>query len=343
MIRVEATPEMELLDAVVAAVRESTGLQIRASQPRAPFVGKARFDAVVEINGRRFLTEIKSTVDRVAALTSAYPKAEGSASPIGFDDTLLVTRYLSNHLLAASRELKVNVADASGNVCLQWDDTLILVSGRPRLDPPKQHLGWTGSAVRLGLLALAAPETMNAPQRSIAVSAGVSLGSVGAAFEWLEGRRFIVRTNGRRSVARRSELLTEWSVAYSARVRPKLRTQRFIVPMDPGWWKTANVAPAEWSGEVAAAITQGDLRPTSAEMYVDASLKATVLRRLVSSHRLVPDQGGQLAVVERFWMFDHHGAEHTVPWPLVYADLLHIGDPRTTEAAWSVREAANVT
>lgn len=341
MTRTEVTPEMELLDAVVAAVHESTGLQIRTSKRRGSVADKARFDTTV--HGRTFLTEIKCTVDRVAALKNAHTKSDGSASPVRYDDTLLVTRYLSDHLLGAARELKVNVADASGNVCLQWDDTLILVSGRPRLDPPKQHLGWTGSAVRLGLLALAAPEAMNAPQRSIAGSAGVSLGSVGPTVEWLEDRRFIVRTDRRRSVARRSELLTEWAVAYSARVRPKLRTQRFTLPKDPGWWKTANVAPAEWSGEVAAAITQGNLKPTSAEMYVDASSRATVVRRLVSSHRFVPDPAGPFAVVERFWRFDHHGVARTVPWPLVYADLLHKGDPRTTKAAHSVREAADVT
>ena len=339
--RTEATPGKELLDAVVTAVHESTGLQIRTSKRRGSATDKARFDTTV--HGRTFLTEIKPTIDRVAALTSPHAKSGESASSIGYDDTLLVTRYLSNHLLDAARELKVNVADASGNACLQWDDTLILVSGRRRLDPPKQHLGWTGSAVRLGLLALASPEVMNETQRFIAAAAGVSLGSVGPAVEWLEERRFIVRANGRLTTARRSELLTEWSVAYSARVRPKLRTQRFIVPNDSPWWKTANVAPAEWSGEVAAAITQGNLKPTTAELYVDPTSRATVVRRLVSSHRLAPDPAGPLAVVERFWSLDHNGVEHTVPWPLIYADLLHIGDPRTTEAGWAVREASDAT
>ena len=253
-----------------------------------------------------------------------------------------MTSHLTPHLLNACRELKLNAVDGSGNAHLAWDHTLIAISGRPRQIRTEERLGWTATAVRLALTALAAPEALNSSQRAIATSAGISLGSVGPALDWLESRRFLVRGTRAISVTRRNELLAEWSVAYSARLRPRLHPQHFAAPSGRRKWASAEIAPGEWSGEVAAALRHGDLRPATAELYVDPAVRRDVVRRLVRDFRLRPDPAGEVTVLDRFWGFSNEQNSETIPWPLVYADLLHIGDPRTTEAAAKIKEDADV-
>ena len=341
----ESVTEHDLLDLAAFALHESAGLimEVLERDDDAPG-GTSRPDAVVRINERTFRTEVKSTVDRVDALRNAQLALRrlAEARTHAFDDTLLVTSHLTPHLLNTCRELKLNAVDGSGNAHLAWDNTVVLVSGRPRQTRTEVRLGWTATAVRLALLALAAPQVLNSPQRSIATSAGISLGSVGSTLDWLESRRFLLRRDTGISVMRGNELLAEWSVAYPARLRPRLQPQHFTAPSGTRQWAKAEIAPGEWSGEVAAALRHGDLRPATAELYVDPAARRDVVRRLVRDFHLRPDPAGELTVLDRFWGFDNERDSKTVPWPLVYADLLHIGDPRTTEAAARIKEDAHV-
>jgi hypothetical protein len=341
----EARTELDLLDLAAAALRESAGviMEVLEHEDDAP-VGKSNPGAVVWINGRTFLTEVKRSVDRVDGLRNAHLQLRSlaEASALTTDDTLLVTSHLTPHLLNACRELELNAVDGSGNAHLIWENTVVVVSGRPRRTKPQERLGWTATAVRLALIALTTPETLNYSQRAIATSAGISLGSVGPALDWLESRRFLLRKEAGITVARRNELLTEWSVAYPARLRPRLHPQHFGVPSGTRWWATAEVGPGEWSGEVAAALRHGDLRPATAELYVDPAARRDVVRRLVREFHLRPDPDGELTVFDRFWGFDNAEGSGSAPWPVTYADLLQIGDPRTTEAAAKIKHDAHV-
>jgi hypothetical protein len=341
----ESVTEHDLLDLAAFALHESAGLimEVLERDDDAP-AGTSRHGAVVRINQRTVLAEVKGTVDRVDALRNAQLQLRrlAEASAFAIDDTLLVTSHLTPYLLNACRELKLNAVDGSGNAHLAWENTIVVVSGRPRQTRTEERLGWTVTAVRLALIALAAPEELNSSQRAIATSAGISLGSVGPALDWLESRRFLLRRDSGISVMRRNELLAEWSVAYPARLRPRLKPQHFAAPSGTRQWAKAEIAPGEWSGEVAAALRHGDLRPATAELYVDPAARRDVVRRLVRDFHLRPDPAGELTVLDRFWGFDNSQDSETVPWPLVYADLLHIGDPRTTEAAARIKEDAHV-
>ncbi len=341
----ESVTDIDLLDLAAFAIHESADLIMEVLEREDhPPAGKSRPDAVVRINERTFLTEVKSTVDRVDALRNAQLQLRrlAEARTPAIDDTLLVTSHLTPHLLNTCRELKLNAIDGSGNAHLAWDNTVVVVSGRPRQTRTEARLGWTANAVRLALVALAAPEALNSPQRSIATSAGISLGSVGSTLDWLESRRFLLRRENGFSVTRRNELLAEWSVAYPARLRPRLKPQHFAAPSGMRHWAKTEIAPGEWSGEVAAALRHGDLRPATAELYVNPAARRDVVRRVVRDFHLRPDPAGELTVLDRFWGFDNSQGSETVPWPVAYADLLHIGDPRTTEAAARIKEDAHV-
>jgi hypothetical protein len=341
--------ELELLDLAATAVQDSAGVVVRVlEREEGSHAEEGRPDALVQVNERPLVVEIKATIDRVETLRKAQItlRKMAEASKLAAVDTLLVTHHLTSKLLDACRELNLNAVDCSGNAHLAWDNTLVVVSGRPRQTffkaRTEERLGWTTSAVRLALIALAAPEGLNATQRSIATFAGISLGSVGSTLDWLESRHFLQRRASGVTVIRADELLAEWSVVYPARLRPRLHVQRFASTFEPRRWAKIEITPGLWSGEVAAVLHHGDLRPTTAEIYVDPAARRDLVRRLAQDFHLRPDPSGTFTVLDRFWGPDQFPSYGTVPWPVVYADLLHIDDPRTDEAAEKIKKDAHV-
>jgi Transcriptional regulator, AbiEi antitoxin, Type IV TA system len=135
-------------------------------------------------------------------------------------------------------------------------------------------------------------------------------------------------------IHRPHEFLAEWTVAYSTRLRPRLRSQTFAWPTgQPRWWKATEIEPAAWSGEVATAVLLGHLKPNTAEIYVAADARPAMLRRLVKEQRLRPDRDGSVEILDQFWNFELEADQRVAPWPVLYADLLRVGNPRLSEAA----------
>jgi hypothetical protein len=323
--------ETDLVGRVVAALRESTGLASRVVS-WGPGVD-------VEIANLSLRVVMKRRIDRAATVAVISSRIAEEGRQDSGQAVLVATEYLSTAVLQACRSLGVNAADASGNVCLAWDGLVVFVSGRPRLSRPSERLGWTAAAVHVGLLALVDPQLLNGSYRAISKSADVSLGSVGSALEWLHERGYVSTSKTERVVKRPADLLDEWTVAYSARLRPRLNSQRFAWPMvPPKWWRTADVAPACWSGEVGAAVLQRELRPVGATLYVAATSRVDMVRRLVKQYRLVPDLNGSVEILDQFWNLEGNSKKSVAPWPLVYADLVRGTDPRLFDAAAAIRD-----
>ncbi len=98
----------------------------------------------------------------------------------------------------------------------------------------------------------------------------------------------------------------------------------------PGrWWE--NLAPRDYGillgGEPAAAKLTRHLRPEIITFYGDKAEP-----RLLLDHQLRPNPDGPVEFVKRFWAFEANDAA-VVPLPLIYADLLLIGDARCIETA----------
>ncbi len=330
------TSEVDLIERALDALAESSG--IRGRIQRLGGSGEEP-DAIVEFGQHLFAVEAKRTVDRSATLSAAANRLRHYVSASNVDGGVLVSEYLSTVMIERCRSMGLNAVDASGNAFLRFDDTLILVSGRRPKDPPSaQRLGWASAAVRVGLLVLSTPDFAEHTYREIGAAAGVALGSVGPALEWFERRGFL--SDERRRVRRHPELLSEWSVAYETRVRPRLASQRFASTesLPRSWWNTEDVTPGCWSGETGAALALGDFRPELFTIYVNREDRTALVRRLARTHRLRSDPTGAVEIVDRFWNFEHQDRSDVAPWPLVYADLLRAGDPRTVELADRLRE-----
>jgi hypothetical protein len=329
-----ANPDLELVERVLSAVTQSTGLAARLAKA-APVAG---FVSGAKISGWPLKVAAKGKVDRVVTVSEMHTRLSRVDRRSDSGTTLLATEFLSPTMLEACRSLRFNAADASGNAYLEWDGLFVFVSGRPRRERTQQRLGWTPAAIHVGLLALAQPRLLGASHRAIAASAGIALGSVGPTLEWFHERGFITGSKTERIIRRPDELLAEWTIAYSTRLRPRLHSQKFAWPTgQPRWWKATEIEPATWSGEVGTAMLLGHLKPNTAEIYVATDNRPAVLRRMVKEQRLVPDTDGSIDILDQFWNFELGADQHVAPWPVLYADLLRVGDPRLSEAAALIR------
>jgi hypothetical protein len=336
VLNVAIEHDTSLVDQVLAALVDSVGVTGRIdSWNEHP----GAFDLLVEIGDERLAVAIRRRVDRSALVSETVATLRRSIDGVAVDGIMLMTEQLTEAMIKVCRALNVNAADTAGNAFLQIGGNFVLVSGRrarARLTPVR--LGWTSTAVRVGLLLLSDFDAATYTHRQISADAGVGLGSVGPTFDWFTRRGFIQPNH--RSLLRESEFLREWSVAYDARVRNRLDAQRFSIggDMPPSWWKTANVTPGCWSGETAAAILTGETRPGTFTVYVSGEQRTIVTSRLAKEFRLRSNPDGPFEVVEQFWHFARSEPSNLAPWPLIYADLLRIPDPRTLELAGRIAE-----
>ena len=144
----------------------------------------------------------------------------------------------------------------------------------------------------------------------------------------LPGLGFMAEIDDERRLLQPERLLKHWAEAYARTLRPKLLLDRFSADKQR-WW--AKVKPEKYdllfAGEVAAERETRRLRAETVTLYGER-----VNPRLLVDHKLRRDPDGPIEVLQRFWNF-HADGKGTTPYPLVYADLLTVGDARCLEAA----------
>lgn len=163
-------------------------------------------------------------------------------------------------------------------------------------------------------------------------------GTVGWVMADLDARGFIAQLRGRhqpRRLVQADKLLTQWAEAYARKLRPKLVRAQFRQG-DPN--RPLAIEPTTehtlLGGEPAAALLTHYLRPATYTLYAER-----VDTKLVLEHRLIADPKGNVEFLEKFWKFaTPQDPRPLAPLPLIYADLLAIGDARTIEVAQKLYE-----
>lgn len=249
---------------------------------------------------------------------------------------LLVADYVTPPLAEELRKRGVEFIDAAGNAFLNQPPLLVWIKGqrpRQRVVEPKEGRAFTASGLQVLFALLCRPGIVGRPYREIAQLAGVAHGTIGWVMGDLLQNGFLAKVGGRRRLLQAERLLQDWAPAYARILRPKLHLGRFradvktdIAGIDPGPYGYV------LGGEVAEARLTQHLRPATLTLYGPG-----INKRLVVDLRLTPDPEGNVELLRRFWNFDTEPAG-VAPLPLVYADLLALGDPRCVEAANLVHE-----
>jgi hypothetical protein len=240
----------------------------------------------------------------------------------------------------------VNFVDVPGNVHLRLgQDYHVLLLGRrePRAGIAVRRP--TPALVQLSFVLLAEPVAAAWPVRRLADEAGIGKTAAATGLQRLANLGVLAPDHTRTyRIADRRRLADDFLRGYADVLRPHLEFGRFRAPeRDPEKFlqqlaETANSMQVKWAltGTPAAyaldRFYRGDDRPVFIEGFTP---------RFQRVLRLVPDRAGPVTVLRPFgrrWAWEKAADWPVVhPW-LVYAELLHLGEPRALEAAEHIRE-----
>lgn len=325
--------EYQLLDAVLAlAPRLGVTADIEQRDVR---IADGRVNVFVRIGrGRQtrvYAAEVKKGL-RPATLGAVLHQIEGTGKP-----ALLITDYVTPPLAEKLRARNIAFLDAAGNAYLNQPPIYVWIKGeRPEVKlQPDKVIGraFQTSGLKVLFALLCRPEWVAQPYREIARLAGVAHGTVGWVMADLPKLGFMAEINGERRLLRQELLLKRWAEAYARTLRPKLIIDRFRTD-EQRWW--AKLKPEKYKLEIGAEVAVERLtkilRPETVTLYGE---KANP--RLLIDYKLRRDPNGPVEILQRFWNFQAH-EEGFTPYPLIYADLLNIGDARCLEAADDIYE-----
>ena len=292
--------------------------------------GKLQVDYVIE--EKRTVTP--ATLGAVLAQVRAQALAYGKPA-------LLVTDHLTPPVAEALREQKQQFIDVAGNAYLEAPGWLVFVVGRKPLKtgaPKHAAKGATPAGLKVAFALLCDPALAAAPQRAIALAAGVSLGAVPGILADLQDVGHVLTLGKVRRLRATKRMLDEWAFAYARTLRPKTLTATYTTQNFAQWatWPL-DTKHVKWGAEPAAALLTRYLRPGVLTLYTE-KLPA----RLIHDQRLRPAHVlADTALVEvrkPFWgpALKAGPRGDTVPPVLIYADLLATGDARCIETAQKV-------
>jgi hypothetical protein len=338
-----AVTESTLFDQASLAAHDTADLECEQVSCRMSLPKDHEFDGIARLRFRKKQIRQPFIVKRTLnPPTLHFLSLLKQDNPEGL---LLVTHHVNDRQAIALRKAGINFMDLSGNLFLEAPDFVLWVSGQRATRPATAISGMRAfhpSGVQL-LFALLTDPNLNSetpgsalidrPYRDISAATGISHSTIGWIMADLIRQGFVLTLEGGvRHLAGRKRILERWVQAYAERLRPGLLIGRYR-PVRGDWWKTAILENGLWSGEVAAALITGELKPGTATIFGASPSHAFVLE-----HSLQKDPQGTVEFLKPFWRdialpATSNNCVHPL---LVYADLMSIDDERTHEVAQSI-------
>src|SRR5690554_2697704 len=294
---------------------------------------RANYDAVLTIKNVQFVVETKSAMraSNHGLILSQLEELRNICNrPVIF-----IADYISKLAASQLRERNFNYIDTAGNAFIRHNDLMIYVEGQKRTSKHKtnQSRAFQETGVKIIFHLLSAPENLQNSYRTISQKVGVSLGSVSNVMSELEELNYLIKTNEKRTLKNKKELLERWLVEFNTVLKPRIirNNMRFVNnDMAQNWSNiqlTNETGSILWGGEPAGAILTGRLRPQEFIIYSNLELP-----EIAKSLRLVPDKNGNVEVCQKFWQNEELN-QTTVPALLIYTDLVNSGYGRNVEIA----------
>ncbi|MGO4307738.1 type IV toxin-antitoxin system AbiEi family antitoxin [Cupriavidus sp. RAF12] len=338
----QKTVDFDWVEAALSALHRTTGIPARIRRGRR----EGAASPVAAVSLRRGTVTYRYAVECRRSVRTAADLSVVRAQLAARDPGLLVTTYLTPALAGQCREMGLQFIDTAGNTYLDAPDLFVFVSGQTPPDSvvrPTVRISGNPSSQRMVFALLCEPALLQATYREIARVSGIALGSVGAVFNGLAARGWLLETRQeeRRRLTAPDRLLDEWVTNYPTILRHRLQPRRFSAP-NPEWWRSVGVVDlgASWGGEVAAESMVGGLRPEWQTLYVFPSRMAQAMQGLTQKHKLRPNPEGAVEVLEAFWdpSIDKSAGAGLVPPVLVYADLMATLSAADLEVAAQLRK-----
>lgn len=321
--------DQRIIDQAVEGFRQATDLA--ASWEVTQATDDTGFDGYLIIDAGSKVIRLAALVKRRAMAHQLNELNQpGKLQP----NTLLLAEHIPDALKQTLRQTHQNYLDGAGNCYIYVAGMLLIVQGRKltqTLAIAKQPFGKSGLRVLFTLLIQ--PDAINLSIRDLAQQTGVSVGTVQQTIDYLRKSGYVTPIDDKRKkLTNIGKLREQWVSRYATALKPSLTLGRFRLPknLSPAdWWQLRLWPGTYWSGESAADALTGDLRPATLTLYTDQD-RASLLK----TYKLLPDPNGPVEVNRLFWKEIPDSSDiPIVPLLLLYADLLAIDDPRTTDTA----------
>lgn len=243
------------------------------------------------------------------------------------------------------REAKIFYTDAVGNAFMDLprQGLLIDVRGRTPERKPQADRGRLLEPTGLKVLhhLLTHPQAVNAPYRTIALQAGVALGTVAFVMRELGQAGYLAETGkDLRALQKRPELIDLFVRGYALKLRPEcfietyrheIKTPQQLHDHLMNVLEPLQIEVAATGARAAEAWT-GYLHADTVTLFVGEQA-----RTRLAKERMLPDaNGGNLTLLNYFGptVHDPNDPARRFATPLlVYAELLDVGRPREIETA----------
>ncbi|MEE4482606.1 type IV toxin-antitoxin system AbiEi family antitoxin [Serratia ficaria] len=250
-------------------------------------------------------------------------------------ERLLICSPLTPTQIKICEALKLNFIDAAGNASINTEGLFLRVSGRKA---PKNTKNFEHGRVRISegtlkllFVLLTDTDAINATYRELANMAGISLGMVSKALDYLETQRYYRKSQTGRRLLAPEALTALWLREYAVMLRPKQQSISLTAPTD--WQHISLHANEVWGGEAAAALmTNGFLNPEKLILFTHEPLQQ---RRKELGLR--PEREGKMQLATAFWGHDWR-VTTLAKAMLSIGELLASQDDRNLEVARIVND-----
>ncbi|GAA3649890.1 type IV toxin-antitoxin system AbiEi family antitoxin [Flavivirga jejuensis] len=299
---------------------------------------RQNYDVLLNIKDEQFIVEAKSAVrtsNQGLVLSQLKEVKHNSNRPV-----ILIAEYISKKAAEMLKDHGINYIDIAGNTFIKKNNLVIFIEGQKKAKKEKtnQSRAFQEAGLKILFHLLYKPEHLQDSYRKIAENADVSIGSVSNVMAELEDLNFILKTNDKRVLKNKTELLERWIVEFNEVLRPRImrKKMKFLDNDFQHQWRNINTHINDgyilWGGEPGGAILTENLRPEKFTLFTDLDLS-----EVARSLKLVPSEDGEVEILLKFWKNDL-GNNKTAPALLVYADLINSGFSRNIETAKQILE-----
>ena len=293
------------------------------------------YDAVLSIKEKQFTVTAKTeirTANKGIILAQLKELETKSSRPI-----IIIAKFIASDIAQELKEKAINYLDVAGNAFIKKDDFFIYVAGQKPQKNKKtnQTRAFQETGIKLIFSLLTNPYNLQLSYRVLAERTDIAIGSVSNVMKELEDLNFILKTDTKRILKNKPELLNRWIVAYQDVLRPRLlkRKMRFIDKSKYNNWKAMLESPTDgailWSGEPAAAFLTNYLKPALFTIYTTKSWQ-----ECSKLFEMIPDENGDIEILTIFWNLEPDRTDKPiVPPVLIYTDLINSGSDRNLETA----------
>ncbi|MBN2776087.1 MAG: hypothetical protein JXR36_00500 [Bacteroidales bacterium] len=248
----------------------------------------------------------------------------------GKENAVLVSDYISAPAKKILKENNINYIDTLGNVFIKAKDLFVFVEVNKtnRAVNKTVNRAFKTAGLKVIFQFLIEPECINLPYRQIAERTNVAIDTIGKVIKELLKEKYIVKADNKYyQFIDKKRLFEDWTANYSKNLKEKLKQKRYrFLDKETDFKTIALPENTYWGGAYAAEILTNYLNANSGIIYTGLDFQ-----KLMKELRLLPDNNGNITVVEMFWTEDI--STKTVNPMLVFADLTADKNQRHLETA----------